>query len=782
MKKLINFLFFFILLSSATAQTVVDVIVNSPDHETLEVAVIAANLATTLSGDGPFTVFAPTDDAFDALPAGTVEALLSDPEGALTDILLYHVLGADVRSTDLSDGQTATTLNGKDITVTINTDGVFINDAQVTVADIVADNGVVHVIDAVLLPPRVTVVDIIVNSPDHETLETAVIAAELAETLSGDGPFTVFAPTDDAFAAFPDSVITELLSDPTGELAKILLYHVSGANIESTDLNDSLCIATLAGPYIDVRVDMSGIYMNDAQVTVADIITDNGVVHVLDAVLLPPRFTVADVVIKSEVHTTLEAAVIAADLAGALSGDGPFTVFAPTDDAFAALPPGTVEALLADPSGDLTQILLYHVLGAEVLSTDLSDGQMATTLNGKDITVTINTDGVFINDAQVTVADIQTDNGVVHVIDAVLLPPRLTVVDVIVNSDVHQTLETAVIAADLATTLGGDGPFTVFAPTDDAFAALPAGTVEALLADPSGDLTQILLYHVLGAEVLSTDLSDGQMATTLNGKDITVTINTDGVFINDAQVTIADIQTDNGVVHVLDAVLLPPRITVVDVIVNSDVHQTLETAVIAADLATTLSGDGPFTVFAPTDDAFAALPAGTVEALLADPSGDLTKILLYHVIGAEVLSTDLSDGQMATTLNGNDVTVSINSDGVFIDNAKVTIADIQTDNGVVHVIDAVLLPNLSSVNDVFSTETNIQVAPNPFSNEINIRFNEFESTQYEYTLHDVNGKTLKTWSTNDAEQSVDLSSLSPGLYYLSSASEERREIKRIIKN
>jgi hypothetical protein len=135
---------------------VVDVVVNSDDHNTLEAAVLAADLAGTLSGEGPFTVFAPTDAAFAALPAGTLDTLLADPSGQLTDILLYHVLGADVRSTDLSDGQVATTLLGKDITVTIQNDSVFINNALVTVADIVADNGVVHVIDAVLLPPATT--------------------------------------------------------------------------------------------------------------------------------------------------------------------------------------------------------------------------------------------------------------------------------------------------------------------------------------------------------------------------------------------------------------------------------------------------------------------------------------------------------------------------------------------------------------------------------------------------------------------------------------------------
>ncbi|MBL7831053.1 MAG: fasciclin domain-containing protein [Saprospiraceae bacterium] len=280
------------------------------------------------------------------------------------------------------------------------------------------------------------------------------------------------------------------------------------------------------------------------------------VILLLSSIRILHSQTVVDIIVNSPNHNTLEAAVLAAGLEGALSGDGPFTVFAPTDDAFAALPPGTIEALLNDiPT--LTSILTYHVVGANALSTELSDGQIIKTLNGKNITVTINNDGVFINNAKVTVADLIADNGVVHVIDAVLLPPTISVVDIITGSPVHNTLEAAVLAAGLEGALSGDGPFTVFAPTDDAFAALPPGTIEALLNDiPT--LTSILTYHVVGANALSTDLSDGQIIKTLNGKNITVTINNDGVFINNAKVTVADLIADNGVVQVIDAVLLPP--------------------------------------------------------------------------------------------------------------------------------------------------------------------------------------------------------------------------------
>ncbi|MFM7725576.1 MAG: fasciclin domain-containing protein, partial [Flavobacteriales bacterium] len=212
------------------SNTILDIVVNSPDHNTLEAAVLAAGLQDALAGPGPFTVFAPTDAAFAALPAGTIETLLADPTGALTQVLLYHGVAGVALSTDLSNGMMVETLQGQNVTVTINANGVFINDAQVIIADIMADNGVVHVIDAVLVPEQTsvptTVVDIIVNSPNHNTLETAVIAAGLADDLSADGPFTVFAPTDAAFAALPATLIAQLLADPTGQLTQILLYHV----------------------------------------------------------------------------------------------------------------------------------------------------------------------------------------------------------------------------------------------------------------------------------------------------------------------------------------------------------------------------------------------------------------------------------------------------------------------------------------------------------------------------------------------------------------------------
>ncbi len=192
-----------------TTTTVVDIIVGSPDHNTLETAVIAAGLADDLSGEGPFTVFAPTDDAFAALPEGTLDALLADPTGALANVLLYHVVSGKVMSTDLSDGMVATTLLGKDVTVTINGDGVFINDAKVTVADLEADNGVVHVIDAVLIPPAGEPASFPI---DFET-ETDAVWTVFANGTAGPSDFMVIDNPDKSGINTSDKVLQFIVND-----------------------------------------------------------------------------------------------------------------------------------------------------------------------------------------------------------------------------------------------------------------------------------------------------------------------------------------------------------------------------------------------------------------------------------------------------------------------------------------------------------------------------------------------------------------------------------------
>jgi uncharacterized surface protein with fasciclin (FAS1) repeats len=291
------------------------------------------------------------------------------------------------------------------------------------------------------------IVDVAVENGSFTTLVAAVQEAELVDALKAEGPYTVFAPTDDAFAALLEE--TEMSAEDllgAENLADILLYHVvegefnAEAVIELVGDADYVLVDTLAGIPVQVSVDMGNVYINDAMVALPDVEASNGIIHVVDSVIMPPSQTITDIVIESadmgddSEFTVLLAAVVEAELADALAGEGPFTVFAPTDAAFAAALEAldiTAEDLLA--SEDLAGILLYHVVSGEeaLYSNDVAaaladagdEGIMVETMNGASFTVTADEDGIYVDGAQIIMTDIMASNGVIHVIDAVILPP-----------------------------------------------------------------------------------------------------------------------------------------------------------------------------------------------------------------------------------------------------------------------------------------------------------------------------------------------------------------------
>ncbi|XOV94446.1 MAG: fasciclin domain-containing protein [Bacteroidota bacterium] len=687
---------------------------------TLVAAVQAADLVETLQGDGPFTVFAPTNDAFNNLPDGVLDYLLDNPT-VLAGVLQYHVVSGKVLSTDLTTG-TVATLNG-DIEVNVGS-GVTINGtANVVTADVEATNGVVHIINEVLIPEgfELPVTDDIVElaqaTSNLSTLVAAVTAADLVTTLQGDGPFTVFAPTNEAFSNLPDGVLDYLLDNPA-ELAEILQYHVVSGKVLSTDLSTGT-VATLNG---DIDVDVSsGVVINgSATVVNADIEATNGVVHIIDEVLIPEGFITDNIVSVASGAESLSTLVTALslfpDLVETLQGNGPFTVFAPTNEAFAGLLAAIGQTDLNDiPESVVRTILEYHVIsGAKVLSTDLTNGQTATTVSGEDITVSLD-GGVFISGAAVSTADVGALNGVVHIVDDVMVPPSiLPVVGTIVapayfNKD-FSTLIAAVTAADedILSVLLGEGTgngLTLFAPTNAAFEA--AGITEL----PDGaTLSAVLKYHVVDGTIMAADLPTTGVGATeiesLGGMFYLTNKGTgDGVFINGkTEVVMTNIEGSNGVVHVIDQTILPPSNNVVEIAQSFDPDEFTQLVAAVArtqgqdpDLLAALSGEGDFTVFAPTDAAFEALldTDASWNSVNDIPLATLTAVLQHHVIATpRVFSTDLASGAV-TTLNGD---ITINADNGTITDGSGAVANLTETvnvlgtNGVIHVIDKVLLP------------------------------------------------------------------------------------------
>jgi len=395
------------------------------------------------------------------------------------------------------------------------------------------------------------------------TLLAAIDAAGLEETLRGPGPFTIFAPTDDAFAALPDGVVAALLDDPD-TLREVLLYHVLPREARAGEVVTLESARTAQGEAVEFEVRGGSAYVNQAEIIQTNIDTSNGVIHAIDQVIVPPSVNVAklladdivDTAVADGRFTTLVAAVQAAGLEETLRGDGPFTVLAPTDDAFAKLPAGTVPSLLRDIPA-LSDILLYHVIGAEVYSEDVAGLASATTVQGQPVAITVSGGNVFVNDAQVVITDVQASNGVIHVIDTVILPPSGNIAETLEADGRFSTLLRAVGAADLAETLSTGGPFTLFAPTDAAFRRLPAGTLPALLGDVP-QLTDILLYHVVEGRVFAGDVVGLTEAPSVQGEAIGIATSGSSVILNgESNVTEVNMLATNGVIHVIDRVILP---------------------------------------------------------------------------------------------------------------------------------------------------------------------------------------------------------------------------------
>ena len=679
----------------ATAQT-------TGIHNSLVAAVIQADLLPTLQGTGPFTVFAPTDQAF--TDAGIDLAALDNPTGkqTLSDILLYHVVSAEVQSSDVTECMSTDAANGQPLSFTVG-DTVMVNDANVTLTDVVTSNGLIHVIDKVLTPS-----DTPNNIPRtaqctgiHDSLVAGVIQAELLSTLQGPGPFTVFAPTDQAFT--DAGIDLASLDTPEGKatLSDILLYHVVSGEVPASAVTECLSATAVNGQPLSFTVD-GGVMVNDATVTLADVSTSNGVIHVIDKVLTPTD-TPNDIPRTAQctgLHDSLVAGVIQAELLTTLQGTGPFTVFAPTDQAFTDAGIDLASLDTAEGKAILSDILLYHVVAGNVPSAAVTECMSADAANGQPLSFTVN-GGVMVNDATVTLADVSTSNGVIHVIDKVLSPtdtPR-DIPRTAQCTGVHDSLVAGVIQAELLPTLQGDGPFTVFAPTDQAFA--DAGIDLAALDTVEGKaaLTDILLYHVLAGEVPAANVTECLSATAVNGNPLSFTVGADGVMVNDATVTATDVPTSNGIIHVIDKVLTPTT-TPNDIPRTAQctgIHNSLVAAVVQAELLETLQGDGPFTLFAPTDQAFADAGIDLASLDTVEGKAALTDILLYHVVTGEVPSSAVTECMSATTINGNPISFTV-GDGVMVNDASVTLADVGTSNGVIHVIDKVLTPTSTPNN------------------------------------------------------------------------------------
>lgn len=413
----------------------------------------------------------------------------------------------------------------------------------------------------------------------------------------------------------------------------------------------------------------------------------------------PPDPTITELAAAESDLSTLVSVLQQAGLADDLEGDGPFTVFAPINSAFGAV---DADALTNNPEL-LEEVLTYHVVaGQEITSDAIQDGQTVTTLEGGELTFRVSSGAVSVNGATVTTADLQASNGVVHLIDGVLLE-TVDAVDRAVVTPSLSTLAAAVDGAGLAASdspLRTTDPITIFAPVNAGFDGL---NLDALTGD-TDLLTRVLQYHVVPDSRLTSDqITGGETPTTLEGSTLAITLEDGSVLVNGIPVTTADIQTENAVIHLIDGVLLQ-QTNVVERATVTEAFSILVDLVGEANLADALSGPGPdgqdgLTVFAPTNQAFLdALDAngnGTIDAgEIPSNAGD---ILQYHVLDDVFFATNVPETETALpTLEGSNVTVVRSGSDVTVnpndENASVVVPNVDVANGVIHGIDTVLIP------------------------------------------------------------------------------------------
>ncbi|HET7773777.1 MAG TPA: fasciclin domain-containing protein [Burkholderiaceae bacterium] len=434
--------------------------------------------------------------------------------------------------------------------------------------------------------PTLNIVQTAANSSDFSTLVAAVQSAGLVNTLSGPGPFTVFAPTNAAFADLLGSLglTANQLLDPANRplLTAILTYHVLPGQVLRAQVPAGTPIPTVQGGTFTVAANGNALTITDAlgrtaNIVATDALATNGVIHTIDRVILPQGvLNIAQTARVIPGFSTLLAAVGTSSAVGArLTGTAPTTVFAPTDTAFTNLLTSlglTPAQLLASPAL-VQQILLYHALDGQVLRAQVPTNTAITTLQGGSFTVAAAGTGLRITDAltrqiNITATDIRASNGVIHVVDTVLLPQgQLNIAQTASVIPAFSTLRAAVGAAApaVATALTGTAPLTVFAPTNDAFANLLTElgvTQQALLANQNL-LTTVLTYHVVNGQVLRAQVPLNTPITTLETGTFTVAAGANNSLVitdelnRTSNIVLTDVRASNGVIHVIDRVLRP---------------------------------------------------------------------------------------------------------------------------------------------------------------------------------------------------------------------------------
>uniref|UniRef100_A0A3P9M8E9 Periostin n=1 Tax=Oryzias latipes TaxID=8090 RepID=A0A3P9M8E9_ORYLA len=505
-----------------------------------------------IEGSGSFTFFAPSNEAWELLDEDVRNALVSNVNIELYNALHYHMANKRLLTKDLKNGMTITSMyNDLDLHINHYSNGVVtVNCARIISGNQIATNGVVHVIDRVISAIGNSMQDVIEVEDDLTTLSDLAQTSGLLEKLGQPGHYTLFAPTNGAFDKLGSDVLERLQSDK--EVLKALLsFHL----LDSVQCSEAIMVGssyeTLEGNSIEIGCDGDSLTVNGVKMVLKkDIVTKNGVIHLIDQVLLPDSAKQVMELLGSS-QSTFGDMISELGISTSMASDAEYTFLAPLNDVF------TDEVMSIDQD-DLRVILENHVLKNKIMLGQLYNGQLLETIAGKTLRVFIYRTAVCIENSCLIRGTKEGANGALHLMKTLLKPAAKTMFEILKQNGNFKIFLSLMEAAGLTDVLRQEGSFTLFAPSDKAFASLATRDLELLKSNKNA-LKTILLYHLTNAVFVSGGLEVGvtNLLKSLQGSSLKLIFANSTTQVNSVKVPEADIMATNGVVHFVNQVLYP---------------------------------------------------------------------------------------------------------------------------------------------------------------------------------------------------------------------------------
>uniref|UniRef100_A0A8C3A2I7 Transforming growth factor-beta-induced protein ig-h3 n=1 Tax=Cyclopterus lumpus TaxID=8103 RepID=A0A8C3A2I7_CYCLU len=503
-----------------------------------------AQLKEEIEGPGSFTFFAPSNEAWAALPTEILDALVSNVNIELLNALHYHMVSRRLTSEELRHGSSFASMY-QDFHVHIHhySNGIVtVNCARLIKPDQHATNGIVHVVDRVITAVSNNVHMLIDVDDDLETLRTAMAAAGLTTMLETDGQYTIFAPTNDAFEKIPQETLNRILGDPVA-LRDLLNYHILNHMQCAESIVSGTPMETLQGTVLEVGCDGDQMTLNGkAIVTKKDQLGTNGVIHYINELLIPDSAKVLLELAEDSSVATATKLFVEAGLSSHLTGSEALTMLTPLDDAFK----GSDTTM----TPDLRKLMTNHILKEQLSSKSLYHGQELETLGGLKLRVFVYRNNLCIENACIAAHDKMGRYASMFTVDKVLTPPMGTVMDVLKADDRFSLLVGAVQTSGMTELLNQQGALTFFAPTNDAFNALPRAELNQLMRNRQ-ELSAVLRYHLGEGLLVKAGVGRGRCSLVFQ-RNYTV-------YVNKVPVADADLMATNGVVHAVNSMIRPLR-------------------------------------------------------------------------------------------------------------------------------------------------------------------------------------------------------------------------------